>query len=130
MSDDVERFRASRIYLAGVYADCAAKLAEAVKDDPAANARGEYQACQIAWGALVDVENALRASVLAGDVIDDYYREGATGDENSDAARAKAMRAVAGGVTVAEASAGIKAFMAGFGVKLPPRHDGEHGEAS
>jgi hypothetical protein len=54
-------------------------LAEAVKNNPSTNARGEYQACQIAWGALVDIENALRASVMAGDPIDDYYREGAPG---------------------------------------------------
>lgn len=73
----IEGFQASRVHVAQVYADRAAKLAEAVKSDPLTNARGEYQACRIVWGALVDIENALRASILVGDVIDDYYREGA-----------------------------------------------------
>lgn len=74
---DVERFQATRMHLAQVYADTAAKLAQAVKDNPAANAWGEYKACQIAWGALVNIENTLRAAVMAGDPIDDFYREGA-----------------------------------------------------
>jgi len=38
---DVERFQASRTYLAGVYADTAAKLAETAKTSPAANLWGE-----------------------------------------------------------------------------------------
>jgi len=74
---NVERFQAARTHVAQVYADTAAKLAETVKNDPTVHMYGEYLACQAAWGALVDVENALRASVMTGDVIDDYYREGA-----------------------------------------------------
>jgi hypothetical protein len=74
--NDIERFQQSRAYLAQVYAVIAAKLAQAVKDDPTANLWAEYRSCQIAWGALVDIENTLRASVLAGDPIDDFYREG------------------------------------------------------
>jgi len=74
---DVERFQAARTHVAQVYADTAAKLAGTVKNDPTAHLYGEYLACQAAWGALVDIENALRASVLAGDPIDDFYREGA-----------------------------------------------------
>lgn len=72
---DVERFQAARTHLAQVYAATAAQLAAAVKGNPAINAWAEYRSCQIAWGALVDIENTLRASVVAGDVIDDYYRE-------------------------------------------------------
>lgn len=72
---DVERFQSARTYLAGVYADTAAKLAQAVKDDPVANLWGEYESCRTAWNALVDIENVLRASVFAGDSIDDFYRE-------------------------------------------------------
>lgn len=78
---DVERFQAARTHLAQVYAATAAQLAAVVKGDPATNAWAGYQSCQIAWGALVDIENTLRASVMAGDVIDDYYREGVTGVE-------------------------------------------------
>lgn len=62
---DVERFQAARIHLAQVYATTATKLLDAVIDNPAGNLWGQYGACRTAWNALVDVENALRASVFA-----------------------------------------------------------------
>lgn len=80
---DVERFQAARAHLAQVYAATAAQLAAVLEGNPATNAWAEYRSCQIAWGALVDVENTLRASVRAGDMIDDYYREGAGCAEES-----------------------------------------------
>lgn len=45
---DVERFQAARAHLAQVYADTAAKLAEAVKADPGANLWSEMTACSTA----------------------------------------------------------------------------------
>lgn len=83
---DVERFQSARVYLAQVYADTAAK------DAPGADLRTKYEACQTAWNALVDIENALRASVLAGDPIDDFYRGGAAtvGHERSYAEKVNA----------------------------------------
>lgn len=77
---DVERFQSARTYLAGVYADTAANLAQAVKDDPTVNLWAKYEACRTAWNALIDIENVLRACVFAGDVIDEFYREGAADD--------------------------------------------------
>jgi len=74
---DVERFQASRVYLAQVYADTAAKLAQAASDNPAANLWLKMSACSTAWNALVEIDYMWRASVVAGDPIDDYYREGA-----------------------------------------------------
>lgn len=76
---NLEQFRKARVYLAGVYRDQATALADAVSANPADDHRGAFTACQIAWGALVDIENAIRAETFAGDVIDDYYRQDATG---------------------------------------------------
>lgn len=72
---NLEGFQKARVYLAGLYRDKATELAEAVSTDPAGNHYGAFTACSIARGALVDIENAIRAEVLAGDAIDDYYRQ-------------------------------------------------------
>lgn len=77
---NLDGFRNARVHLAGLYRDKATELAEAVCTDPAGNHYGAFTACSIAWGALVDIENAIRAEVLAGDPIDNYYRRGATED--------------------------------------------------
>jgi hypothetical protein len=92
VTGNVERFQSARTYLAQVYADTAAKLAQAAKDDPGADLRTKYKACRTAWNALVDIENALRASVLAGDPIDDFHRGGAAavGHERSYAEKVNA----------------------------------------
>ena len=82
---NLEGFQKARVYLADLYRDKAAMLAQAVTANPAGDHRGAFTACQIAWGALVDIENAIRAEVFAGDVIDDYYRQqDATEGESSE----------------------------------------------
>lgn len=82
---NLEGFQKARAYLAGLYREKAAELAAAVKANPAGDHRSAFTACQIAWGALVDIENAIRAEVLAGDAIDDYYyRQRGTEEGGSD----------------------------------------------
>lgn len=75
----IERFQAARAHLARSYADAAARLAQAVKDDPASNAWSHFSACVASWHALCEVDAILRAHVFAGDPIDDFHREGAGG---------------------------------------------------
>lgn len=82
---NLEQFQKARVYLAGLYRDKAAGLAEAVASDPAGSHYGAFTACQIAWGALVDIENAIRAEVLAGDPIDDFYRQQSADEDGDDA---------------------------------------------
>lgn len=70
----LEQFYKSRVYLADLYSEKAAALAEAVNANPSGDHRSAFTACQIAWGALVDIENTIRAKIIAGDPIDDFYR--------------------------------------------------------
>lgn len=78
--NEIERFQTARVHLAQSYADAAARLAQAVKDDPAGGAWSHFSACVAAWHALCEVDAMLRAQVIAGDPIDDFHREGAGGD--------------------------------------------------
>lgn len=80
----LDQFRKARVYLAGLYSEKAAALAEAVAGDQAGDHRGAFTACQIAWGALVDIENAIRAEIIAGDAIDDFHRQQVATEDGSD----------------------------------------------
>lgn len=70
----IEALQDCRAYRAKVYADAAARLAEAVVSDPAGPHWDRYESCRAAWNVLCAVDNRIRAFVIAGDPIDDYYR--------------------------------------------------------
>jgi hypothetical protein len=70
----IEALRDCRKLRAELYAEAAARLAEAVMKDPFGILYREHVACSQAWNQLITADNALRAYVMAGDPIDDYHR--------------------------------------------------------
>ena len=77
----IENLQAARVFLAQTYANTAARLAQAVKDDPTLNHWGSFTACSAAWNVLCDIDDNMRAFVFAGDPIDDFHRAGAADAE-------------------------------------------------